>query len=392
MTSPIKVVVFGVDQRSREMLRMVFSGPGSGQYELVEEAEADAAIINMDSLGAEELLTKYRERHPSLPTILIAIKEPELICRGDLSEFVFVQKPMRVDKLLEALAKISNRNKTISSGLPLDAEAPSDTAADIPSKTKSIKKKERLPNETRSATKVLEKSEIGNVQQDSYSFKGNSGSIYFDASDLLLGYLLQARNRAVSSNRPVRIEDKLAGGVKPITLLPQSGEVITSMNDEELKALCSVKLDKAVNIRPFTPLQSDEIDANIKKQSLEAFIWKVAVWTSNGRVPVGTQVKAPISLKQWPNFTRLMMIPNGLRISSLWNDMSHPPLLVAKILKIPAQHVFSFYTAAHAIGILNTTVVHPVVDNERPASAPVVKKHRHRSLFKRILSHIKRSA
>ncbi len=374
MTSPIKIVVFGVDQRSREMLRMVFSGPGNGQYELAEEAIADAAIINMDSLGAEELLIKYRKRHPSLPTILIAIKRPELEQQG-ISEFIFVQKPMRVDKLLDALASLADRKNIVS-----------------PSTLSAVKTKKETKNSigTRAATKILETVKKGDASQSSNYYEKNLGkTVYFDASDLLLGYLIQARNRAVSSNKPVRIEDQLAGGVKPITLLPQSSEVITCMTDDELKTLCSVKLDKAVNIRPFTPLKSGDTDLNANKQSMESFIWKIAIWTSNGRVPIGTQVKAPTSLKQWPNFTRLMMTPDALRISSLWNDMPHPPLLVAKVLKVPVQHVFSFYTAAHAIGLLNTAVCS--VDSDISTSAPV-KKHKHRSLFKRILSHIKRSA
>ncbi len=389
MTSPIKIVAFGVDQRSREMLRMVFSGPGNGQYELVEEALAEAAIINMDSLGAEELLIKYRERHPSLPTILIAIKCPELKQQGD-SEFVFVQKPMRIDKLLDALASLKG-SKTESLRTQTSPESASVTPPALPEiKARKEVRAAKKTTGTRAATKILETVERNNITKDDEFFGNNRGkSAYFDASDLLLGYLLQARSRAVSSNKPVRIEDQLAGGVKPITLLPQSSEVVTCMTDDELKSLCSVKLDKAVNIRPFTHIKSDDIDAGSRKQSLESFIWKIAIWTSNGRVPIGTQVKAPTSLKQWPNFTRLMMMPDALRIASLWNDMPHPPLLVAKVLKVPVQHVFSFYTAAHAIGLLDTAV-RPV---EGKMSKPVpVKKHQHRGLFKRILSHIKRSA
>lgn len=368
MTSPIKMAAFGVDQRSREMLRMVFSGPGNGRYELADEAVASAAIINMDSLGAEELLIKYRERHPSLPTILIAIKRPELEQQGD-AEFIFVQKPMRVDQLVKALASLT------------EGETMPSHVAPVALPTVKAKKEINLKR-TRAVTKILESVEGDNASElnDSYG-KNIEKSVHFDASDLLLGYLLQAHKQAISSNNPVRIEDQLAGGVKPITLLPQSAEVVTCMTDEELKSLCFVKLDNAVNIRPCAPEQSGDIG---EKQSLESFIWKIVIWTSNGRVPIRTQVAALTSLKQWPNFTRLMMTPDALRISALWNDMPYSPLLVAKVLKIPVQHVFSFYTAAHSIGLLNTAV-------QKESTLAPVKKHQHRSLFKRILSHIKRS-
>ncbi|MCF6235941.1 MAG: hypothetical protein L3J70_06145 [Gammaproteobacteria bacterium] len=375
MTSPTKMVAFGVDQRSREMLRMVFAGPGNGMYELAEESVATAAIINMDSLGAEELLIKYRKRHPSLPTILIAIKRPELEQQGD-SEFIFVQKPMRVDRLIKALACLPVSE-------PKSPQPPPATLSSV--KVKQATRETQRLKRTRNATKMLESMERSSTTQEIDSYEENrEESIYFDASDLLLGYLLQARNQAFSSNQPVRIEDQLVGGVKPITLLPKSAEVVTSMTDDELKSLCFVKLDNAVNIRPFTTEQSDAIDPSAEKQSLESFIWKVAIWTSNGRVPEGTQVAAHTSLKQWPNFTRLMMTPNALRISALWNDRPYSPLLVAKVLKVPVQHVFSFYTAAHSIGLINTAV-------QKSSTSVDVKKHKHRSLFKRILSHIKRS-
>ncbi len=375
MTSPTKMVAFGVDQRSREMLRMVFAGPGNGMYELAEEAVATAAIINMDSLGAEELLIKYRERHPSLPTILIAIKRPELELQGD-SEFIFVQKPMRVDQLVKALGRLPE-------SLPVSSQPPPAALSSV--KVKQATREAQHSKRTRNATKILESIERNSATQEiNFYEKNGDESLYFDASDLLLGYLLQARNQAFSSNQPVRIEDQLVGGLKPITLLPQSAEVVTSMTDDDLKSLCFVKLDNAVNIRPFIPEQSGAIDVSAEKQSLDSFIWKVAIWTSNGRVPVGTQVAANTSLKQWPNFTRLMMTPNALRISALWNDMPYSPLLVSKVLKVPVQHVFSFYTAAHAIGLLNTEL-------QNKSTSVTVKKHQHRSLFKRILSHIKRS-
>jgi len=84
---------------------------------------------------------------------------------------------------------------------------------------------------------------------------------------------------------------------------------------------------------------------------LEAFLWKLALYTYRGRIPKGTDVQEPVYLRYWPNLTRLEPIPNGMRIASLW---SRQPTSLASLvgrLGIPQKQVFAFYTAANSIGL-----------------------------------------
>jgi hypothetical protein len=84
---------------------------------------------------------------------------------------------------------------------------------------------------------------------------------------------------------------------------------------------------------------------------LEAFLWKLACWTSMGRYPKGLDHTKPVYLKNWPNFTRLLVTPHALRIAALL--VQHPRTMgdVAQKLNIKPQYVFIFISAACAIGL-----------------------------------------
>lgn len=60
----------------------------------------------------------------------------------------------------------------------------------------------------------------------------------------------------------------------------------------------------------------------------------------------------PVVLRHWPNVTRLLLTPNALRIAALWMAQPRSLLSTAKALRIPLSHALSFYSAAHALGLI----------------------------------------
>jgi hypothetical protein len=85
---------------------------------------------------------------------------------------------------------------------------------------------------------------------------------------------------------------------------------------------------------------------------MEAFLWKLACWTSLGRYPMEIDYKKPVYLKHWPNLTRLMITPHALRIAALL--ALKPSLMgdIASLLNIKPQYVFVFVSCANAIGLI----------------------------------------
>jgi len=389
LSSPLKVAAFGIDQRSREMLRMIFSGPARGICTLVDETSAQAGIVNMDCAGAEKLFEDYRKRLPELPTITIAIKQPALEEQEAVEDVIFVKKPISVESLIDALKRLRAQ---VGDSVPAGTRAGTLKGA-------SEKKKDKKAGAvtTRSVTRVLElKDEPGPAYSGTLNKLDQPESVFFDPSNRLLGSVMKARKIASSSNQSVKMELPLpSGNSESIIVSPRPLEVVTDISEETLKTLCTDMISEGVKVTPLTPEEGRKeeqasLDNKAERHSLESFLWATAVWSSRGSIPQNINVKAPVLLRHWPNFTRLIITPNALRIAALWVEMPHSPLLIAKVLRIPLHHVLVFYTAAYAIGLIGPAK--KSVTPATPTQHPAAKAHRHRSLFKRILDHLKRAS
>lgn len=171
--------------------------------------------------------------------------------------------------------------------------------------------------------------------------------VVYDPGDYLQGYLQSAYKTACSRNQAVRMELK---GQWAIIVNPQNHEVLIDCDEDRLRTYCQqpvsdplsikmVKNNKPVNEEKFNP-----------PQTMESFLWKVALWSSRGRIPADIDPKQPVSLSRWPNVTRCVIIPHALDISALLAESPHSLLRVAEILQIRQQYVFVFFSAVYALG------------------------------------------
>lgn len=89
---------------------------------------------------------------------------------------------------------------------------------------------------------------------------------------------------------------------------------------------------------------------------LEAFLWKLALYTYRGLLPKEAKVNEPVYLRYWPNLIRFEPTPNAMRISSLWCRQPSSMANIIRMLNIPQKHVFSFYAAASALGLAGPAI------------------------------------
>jgi hypothetical protein len=89
-----------------------------------------------------------------------------------------------------------------------------------------------------------------------------------------------------------------------------------------------------------------------KCQSMEAFVWKLAIWTSKGRFPDVIDIHNQVYLKRWPNFTRLVVTPHALRIAALLMQGPRSMLNIASVLNIKPKFVFVFVSACYALDLM----------------------------------------
>ena len=122
--------------------------------------------------------------------------------------------------------------------------------------------------------------------------------------------------------------------------------------------------------------------------TIESFIWTTSLLTSRGRLLANTDTTKPISLKTWPNLTRIESIPYAMNIAAVFSK--HPGSLqdVPKWLNIPHRYVYAFYNGVLALEMVefdsNKFKASNFDINNNPANSS-----KERSFFSRLLKRLK---
>ncbi len=373
----LTAIVYGMDNRSREALGMAFDGPGKGCCSLSDDAAADIAIINIDSVDAWEILQKIRQEYPQRHTIILSVNDPQL------EDTHYVARPICMKTMVSVIKKV--RQLPPLESKPVVAEPSRETE-----KRKSSQERTDLPISNGDTSPPAQKRV--QIPKIDFSQPALQGTYCYDPDNYLQGKITKAIKQAVKKNTAVQISVKVGGEWKMITILPESKKILTSINSTLLKRLCtSPAYTLEVKIRYHNKKNSFDLEyrATEKKAGVpvDVFLWRVAFWASQGRVPSETDLKTPVYLKQWPNFTRLKALPNAMRIVTLLIDKPRKLPLISQVLGIPYKDVFALYSAANAIDLAGPA--HRKVDTLIQPENP--KPHQLHNLFGKILDKFKGS-
>ncbi|SJM90045.1 hypothetical protein CRENPOLYSF2_1440001 [Crenothrix polyspora] len=192
----------------------------------------------------------------------------------------------------------------------------------------------------------------------------------YDPDKYYQGYIQRAFNQAITEKNILQI----TLGWNPLIILPQSNQIWWDADDKLLKAVSDIEINsKTVTVIPLDPNDLDESTvAPEKKQDMDAFLWKLSLWSSRGRYPQTIDIDSPILLKRWPNFTRHIITPHALRIAALLIKEGPDTMIgVANTLSIELRYVSVFVSAASSLGLIRQTprlnideVVPPVSRNK----------------------------
>jgi hypothetical protein len=158
------------------------------------------------------------------------------------------------------------------------------------------------------------------------------------------------------------------------------------VDENQVRAFAGLAIKSTLGSKmSVTPLSQDMTDMEKSLErfhSMDAFLWKSACWASKGRYPSTIDIKQPVYLKSWPNFTRLLVTPHALRIAALLIQGPRTLPNVAEVLNIKPQYVFVFISAACSLGIAGQ------VRREADVlvQSPEIKPNKNQGLLSRILS------
>ncbi len=361
----IKVALFGMDDRSYKMMNHYLQGPCKGIAVVVEESEADIDIIDADCSNARDILESRRAKATDRPIILLSL-EPLSIAGT-----VYVKKPVTSEDLIPALKGLSTRveadNKQKREEVA-EVSPPKVDKASLTSETNVVTEKKSAPKERTVDLKEKKKvskhrtakdltddvlpAYLGYVSGIDFSDTEQVLHASFNSKAYFLGYLQYAMKVAKDKGRVV----KLNTSWNPLIIFPETDEIWLNSEEMQLRAFSGIEITKLSESKmTISSVDSRKLSCNDKAEcffNYNEFVWKVAIWTSKGRYPNSIDIHRPVFLKQWPNFTRLLITPHAVQIAALLAAEPRTLLDVIETLKIKPEYVFVFISAAHATGII----------------------------------------
>lgn len=380
--APLTVGLFGVSERSRHSLELLFKLHGKGQFCLAGDDSPNAAIVDMDGPHPQKLWAEYRTRYPNLPTIVMSVREESH------PHAVTLLKPLKPQQVLEvlsgfqrALAELGRGQvKTVPPPEPRsspETEVPSPPDSDdVADATEQAPRRTGLkgPTATRAATAAMEKAQegfdaCGDAEDIDLTNTKLLPSIYFSGEHRLLA-LAESAMRAARASGQIQML-AIDGLEHPLIFLPEGGgSIIARLSLKHLRFFSLVPLaDRAsamVSLRGIPPDLADRASL-----PFDRFLWSVTMWTSRGRLPTATPLEVPVRLKRWPNFTRVLETPHALRIAALWTRNPHCLLRTGRILDVPQRYVFTFFSAVEALGLIEW-----LPDYDEDAAPEIGAEHR----------------
>lgn len=419
---PIRVALYGMEHRIHKTMVMYLQGPCKGIAIVVDEIDAEIDIIDVDAIEAKEVLQVRKSKTPDRPVILLSLQSQFL------NGTIYVKKPVKTTELVTAIKKAySIVNQNLLNNSQVFVTQPSKPFVEGAKKPQSIIEsvlaKEQQVSEIKSPSSLDEKNQESKNGIESEEKKKTSKhlsadrlneggfSAYIgvaegiDFSDIkqvlkasynprnyFLGYVQSAVNVAKAKARIL----KLNSGWKPLVVFPKTHEVWLDAEDKQLRAFAGITIRSDVGTgMKLSPVDQQISGFNKKMQCFfdtDAFIWKLAIWTSKGRYPDSIDIYKTVFLKHWPNFTRLLITPHALRISAFLIEGPKTLMEISEKLKIKPQYVFVFISATNAVGLIGQAeekIVKTKTDKILPSAK--VKKSKFKSLFSKILGKLRGS-
>ncbi|AMK79037.1 hypothetical protein A1342_01380 [Methylomonas methanica] len=378
-------------------MEMYLKGPCRGAAVVVDTMEANIDMIDADHPKARDILDARKVATPDRPIILLSLQNLQL------DNTYFIKKPVNVEQILAVLDKIKAVAKArkanaesakISQTPPKPVDLPEQPKVALPEKVAIDvyvnKSKATKPVDSPEQHKAGKHQSAMQLNEGGFTaFLGTLSNVDFDDETQLLtacydprqyflGYVMSAYKTANLQSRVLQ----LCSIWKPLTIFPENQEIWVDADDKQTRAFAGMPLVKGsvsnmvlTAVDAAIPIQR----AEDKFQDMSAFIWKLAIWTSKGRFPIGLDIQRPVFLERWPNFTRLVITPDALRIAALLIQAPRTPLEVASLLHVKPQYVFVFISACQAIGILKQSerqvdTVIAVAQTKKPKNEGLLSK------------------
>ncbi len=180
--------------------------------------------------------------------------------------------------------------------------------------------------------------------------------VIYNPEYYLQGYLKKALNLSYTSKKNVLLEAQ----VQSLIILYDDRKVLIEHNERALYAVGRV------------PINNDNIKISILSNSRHQMIteasgvlldwdivlWELAMRAAHGRIPIGTDITGQFYLKHMPDAERFGLGDSLRTIAELWHQQPCSLVQTLQLLDVSQQDIFSFYSAAKALGFVKSVNLH----------------------------------
>jgi hypothetical protein len=358
--SDVKIYMQGFDVRSIERFKMFFSGKCNNDYQVVQaQSQADIIMLdfdsNIDNVEVVQLRTKFADK----PIILIS---SQVISQKDPLIFS-VKKPLTNSfyNLLQQVTLVTQKNT--SPALELREALLNHIQSHINTASTKIDKISQIKIDSTSFTqtdKVRLSTLVGRQSDIDTENPQAIMRVLYDPKKLLLGTIQRGISRATHNKKMI----ELTNFGHRFIIDPKREKIITFASESVLRPLCLMSSNEISTIKIIKKARADQRfieltedpNVEIKEWGWDEFLWIIGLWTARGKLPRDTDLKLPVTLSHWPNFTKLQTFPYALAIAAIMNARPTKLIDIAKKLGIEQRFVFSFYSAANAVGIASNSM------------------------------------
>lgn len=377
----VMVSLKGIEGLGRKSLAFLFSTQKAMACEIVDEHPNAISIIDIDDYrgkAAWESLRSHPDGKTGAPVIVLG-RNPMLVENG-----ILLQKPFRPRQLLSAVESLAAKamqtiESAVQEGKHKAPDASRTEAVSENSVAESVSPKNRGLSQR--AASSLNKREtlahIGTGEDVDLNDPQAIAKVQYNPGQFLASRIMEIMKHAANEHKIIQI------GCCDVAFYidPHQRCIHTLVKEKYLRSFGALPLDDASFSHHKKSRLPSEIESHGLRMSYEAFIWRMILASSRGRLPENTDLDQRFILRRWPNLTRLMLFSHATQISAVWISSAKSIREVIELLGIPQRYVFAFFAVTSLMGYLR-----PTDTLDQTTALPVSKpKHKRRGLFRRLL-------
>ena len=327
MPKPLRISPIALDSTNRKVLKVavgLINDEGIASLLLPDNSpHGHLLVIDADNPTGQQALQEASEGQ-----VKLVLSEERL----EGKNLIWQQPPVRVTDMQELLTRICLRMKASFASQEASTQAMEEQAANAAGENDS----ESTANGSDTPPASVPDEHVSEAPARREAPQGGPSRTLFLT-------LLKAKQEQACYRIGLDRHRLLVGG---------HNGTVASRTDEDVKSIMEA---------PFKQLQVEQTDIiafakeaqDMNISPLDGLLWQTGVEYSDGQLLAGHDMRQPIRLKAWPNFTR-----NGFRQShfKLAAIMARQPISLKELRQqagVPQGEIVSFYNAAYAVGLID---------------------------------------